>query len=99
MATAPPDAGRRWAAWRLAGVRALAWTLLIGGWLSLGALGRLHTLRWAEGLLPLACMLLAVGLGRHCAGLLRLPGMAVRASVAGAGLAAAAACLASGRGG
>ncbi len=45
--------------WRLAAARTLAWALLMGGWVVLGALGHRHLPLWAGGLLPLALWLAA----------------------------------------
>jgi uncharacterized membrane protein (UPF0136 family) len=47
--------------WRLGLARALAWSLLIGGWLALGEAGTRALPLWAGGLLPLALWLAAIG--------------------------------------
>lgn len=65
---AAPAAPLNLAATRLWLARALAWSLLMGGWLALGALGRQHLPQVAGGLMPLALWLLAIGLGLAWAG-------------------------------
>lgn len=92
-ATAPPLAA---AAVRLWLARALAWTLLMGGWLALGALGQQHLPRLAGGLAPLALWLLAIGLGLSWPGSARLIGSAkaLRCTLLGAAAVTAGALLA-----
>lgn len=65
---AAPAAALSLAASRLWLARALAWSLLMGGWLALGGLGQQHLPRLAGGLAPLALWLLAIGLGLAWAG-------------------------------
>lgn len=65
---AAPAAALSLAASRLWLARALAWSLLMGGWLALGSLGQQHLPRLAGGLAPLALWLLAIGLGLAWAG-------------------------------
>lgn len=48
--------------------RAVAWSLLMGGWLALGSLGRLHLPQVAGGLAPLALWLLTIGLALSWSG-------------------------------
>lgn len=67
MATAPPE--RRLAGWgqaeaRLAVARTLAWALLLGGWLVLGALGRQFLPLWAGGQAAVAVWLVTAVLAQ-----------------------------------
>lgn len=87
------------AASRLATARTLAWALLFGGWIVLGALGRQHLPMWAAGQAPVALWLAT--LGAALVGSARRPPTlhALRGMLAAAGLVLAVALAATGRGG
>lgn len=57
----PEAAPLRCAAQRLVLVRVVAWALLLGGWLVLGALGRQHGPQFAAGQWPVALWLVVIG--------------------------------------
>ena len=74
---------------RLTLARTLVWALLIGGWLSLGALGRHALPLWLGGLVPIVIWLAGCGLMIHRARDLRLSGTAWRCALWVSGLATA----------
>lgn len=92
MATARPEPSGL--ALRLALVRTLAWALLIGGWLVLGALGRQHLPLLAGGQAPVALWLVTMAGGLALLKDRRLSMPTLRMALAGAGGVAAAALLA-----
>jgi hypothetical protein len=80
--------------WRLAIARTLAWALLVGGWVVLGALGHRYLPLWVGGLLPLALWLAAAAVAtRASAGWQGRPG-AWRAAALVLAVASAAALVA-----
>ncbi len=77
-------------AFRLAVARALAWAMLFGGWLELGALGRWAMPLWVEGLGPVALWLASAGAALQLGRPLLLSGLRLRAIVVVTGLITAA---------
>ncbi|MBL8351080.1 MAG: hypothetical protein JNL87_12305 [Burkholderiaceae bacterium] len=73
---------------RLALARSLAWALLFGGWLVLGALGRQQLPLAAGGLLPVALWLAALGAALALASRRSWSPTALRRTLSGAALAA-----------
>ena len=74
---------------RLTLARTLVWALMIGGWLSLEALGRQVLPLWLGGMVPIAIWLAGCGLMIHRARDLRLSGTAWRSTLWVSGLATA----------
>ena len=83
-----PDSG-----WRLAFARTLAWSLLLAGWLVLGALGQQAMPLAANGLVPLALWLIAIGSAVHLSRDVLLSTRALRGGVLAAGLSCAGALV------
>lgn len=92
MATARPEPSGL--ALRLALVRTLAWALLIGGWLVLGALGRQHLPLLAGGQAPVALWLVTMAGGLALVKDHQLSMLTLRIVLASAGGVAVAALLA-----
>ena len=84
---------------RLALARSVAWALLFGGWLALGAFGRQHLPLWAAGQVPVALWLAAVGTLLAVMRQRTIDTAVLRAALVGAGLLTAVALAAVSRGG
>lgn len=90
-ATASPAKPLPHARQRLWLARAVAWALLLGGWLVLGTLGRQYLPQTAGGQVPVALWLATVGGALAVSGRRRWSALALRSALLAAGLAAAAA--------
>lgn len=89
----PPEPTAGTSAARLALARCLAWSLLVAGWLALGALGRQHAPHAAGGLAPVALWLALLGALLAAAARRPWSPRALRRALgAGGGLVAAGAC-------
>lgn len=85
-----PGPPHRWARQRLWLARALAWALLLGGWIVLGGLGRQHLPLAAGGQAPVALWLLAIGAALGLSRRVDIDRSALRAGLLALGAAAAA---------
>lgn len=92
-ATAAAAAARLWLA------RALAWALLVGGWLTLGALGRQSMPHAAGGLVPVTLWLAGIGVGLALVAARPFGLGALRAALIAGGMLVALALAVLGRGG
>ena len=90
-ATAGPPHPLPHARQRLWLARAIAWALLLGGWLVLGTLGRQYQLQTAGGQVPVALWLATVGGALALSGRWRWSALALRSALLATGLAATAA--------